>query len=376
MVRVALIGVGNMGKRYAEMITNGAVKNMKLTAVVIRRKEQLSWGESLTNTDGTRPYIYPDTDELFADESKFDAVIIVTPHKSHPELAIRAFEAGKDVLCDKPAGVTIQNALDMSEAAKANKRVYGMVFHQRLYPKYQKLKQLISAGELGEIKRIMMVNTRYLRTSKYHKSGSWRSSWTKEGGGALINQGQHILDIWQWLFGMPESLFAQIPYGKYNDFLVDDEATITMKYANGATGVFVLTTGEAHREEHLEIVGTKGKVLLEGNTMHIFRHRDITDYIISENVNSRENLTIEEEILEFEVETEPYDKILENFATAKEAGSDSMLVAPGKEAVNPLMLTCGAYYSASKNQVVQLPLDQTEYNKLLNELMEKELAGN
>ena len=122
---------------------------------------------------------------------------------------------------------------------------------------------MIDNGELGDIKRVCLINSRYLRTSYYHKSGSWRSSFAGEGGGALINQGQHILDIWQWLFGMPESIYAVIPYGKYNDFMVDDEATLLMEYPQQRTATFILSTGEGSYTERLEIVGTKGTALLE-----------------------------------------------------------------------------------------------------------------
>ena len=138
-----------------------------------------------------------------------------------------------------------------------------MMFHQRRYKKYMQLKKLLDDGVLGEIKRVQLENSRYFRTWMYHRSGSWRSSWAGEGGGALLNQGQHILDIWQWLFGMPTSIYAVIPYGKYNDFMVDDEATLLMEYPQQRTATFILSTGEGSYTERLEIVGTKGTALLE-----------------------------------------------------------------------------------------------------------------
>ena len=197
-------------------------------------------GESLVNTDGDNARIFRSAEELFeTGESCYDAVIIATPHKTHKELALKAFAKGKAVLCDKPAAADIGEALAMQKAASESGRIYGMIFHQRLYPKYIRIKQMIDNGELGDIKRVCLINSRYLRTSYYHKSGSWRSSFAGEGGGALINQGQHILDMYQYLFGMPQKLFAAIPFGKYNDFIVDDEATIVMEYDNGKTGTFI-----------------------------------------------------------------------------------------------------------------------------------------
>lgn len=373
-VRMALIGVGAMGKKYAEMITAGQVRGMSLTAVVIRRPELQEWGRNLTNTDGTKPKICADTETLFSScAEEYDAVLIVTPHKTHPALAEQAFALGKHVMCDKPAGISIGQAVKMSKAAGGAGKIYGMMFHQRLYPKYRKIKELIDGGELGQLSRIMLVNTRYFRTAHYHASGSWRSSWNGEGGGALINQGQHILDIWQWLFGMPEKLYADIPFGKYNEFKVEDEATIQMRYPNNLTAVFMLATGEAVWEERLEIVGTKGKILLEDDTLHIWRYSmDSREYMKTETVNSRENLKVEEEILTFEKSQEPYPQMLDNFAQAVQENNETLLMAPGKEAVNPLMLTNAAYYSAWTGEAVTLPLSPEKYEKALEAQMEKE----
>lgn len=191
ILRAALIGVGNMGKKYAQMIVSGEVANMKLTAVVIRRDELMEWGEALVNVDGGHVRIFRSADDMFkADDvdTLFDAVIIATPHKTHAKLAVQAFSLGKDVLCDKPAASDIGEALTMNEAAKKSGRIYGMVFHQRLYPKYMKIKSMIDAGELGKLRRVNLINSRYLRTSYYHHSGAWRSSFAGEGGGALINR--------------------------------------------------------------------------------------------------------------------------------------------------------------------------------------------
>ena len=310
ILNAALIGVGNMGKKYVDMIVSGKVSNMRLTAIVIRRDELMEWGKSLVNIDGQPVKIFRSADEMFEEEADniknggssntlYDAVIIATPHKTHASLALKAFELGKEVLCDKPAASDIGEALDMTAASKKYNSIYGMVFHQRLYPKYIKLKQLIDDGELGSLKRVCLINSRYLRTSYYHKSGSWRSSFAGEGGGALINQGQHILDMFQYLFGMPQRMFALIPFGKYNHFAVDDEDTIIMDYDNGMTASFILTTGEAVYEERMEIIGTKAKILLEDNVLTITRHQDVEEYIKTESVNSRENMKFTQEVIEF-----------------------------------------------------------------------------
>jgi len=373
LLKVALIGVGSVGKKYARMITAGEVPHMKLSAVVIRRDELIEWGESLVNTDGDNARIFRSAEELFeTGESCYDAVIIATPHKTHKELALKAFAKGKAVLCDKPAAADIGEALAMQKAASESGRIYGMIFHQRLYPKYIRIKQMIDNGELGDIKRVCLINSRYLRTSYYHKSGSWRSSFAGEGGGALINQGQHILDMFQYLFGMPQRMFALIPFGKYNDFAVDDEDTIIMDYDNGMTASFVLTTGEACHEERLEIIGTKAKLLLEDNTLTITRHQDVEEYIKTEMVNSRENMQYVKETIEFPKAPEPYTELLERFARASLEHNDTYLVAKGDEGINSLMLCAGAYYSACNGIQVKLPVGAEDYSRLMEELIMKE----
>lgn len=365
-VRVALIGAGVMGKKYAEMIVQGKVPGMELTAVVARRQEIREWAMQLENADGTKPAVYGDTEDLFAEPDQYDAVIIVTPHKTHPELAIKAFELGKHVMCDKPAGVTIGQAADMTAASKKYKRIYAMMFHQRRYPKYCKIKDIIDSGKIGRLERIMLVNSRYYRTAHYHASGGWRSSWNGEGGGALINQGAHILDLWQWLFGMPESIYADIPFGKYNDFDVDDEATIYMRYPENLTAVFMLTTGEAVWEERLEIVGSCGRLLLENDTLHIWKYSmDSEEYMKKEQVNSRENLCICEEVINFEKSEEPYAEMLQNFVEAVVSGDEKIVTAPGEEGINQLMLTNSAYYSSWIGQRVRLPIDAEVYEREL-----------
>ena len=334
LLKVALIGVGSVGKKYARMITAGEVPHMKLSAVVIRRDELIEWGESLVNTDGDNARIFRSAEELFEAD--------------------------------------IGEALAMQKAASESGRIYGMIFHQRLYPKYIRIKQMIDNGELGDIKRVCLINSRYLRTSYYHKSGSWRSSFAGEGGGALINQGQHILDMYQYLFGMPQKLFAAIPFGKYNDFIVDDEATIVMEYDNGKTGTFILSTGEACHEERLEIIGTKARILLEDDTLTITRHRDVCEYIKNEEVNSRQNMTFTEETIQFEKASEPYAQLFENFANAVLKGDESYLTVKGSEGINSLMLCASAYYSACKGIKVELPLEASDYKELMDELIKKE----
>ncbi|MFA9377535.1 MAG: Gfo/Idh/MocA family protein [Lachnotalea sp.] len=367
-VRIAVIGIGGMGKKYAQLINDGFVNNMTLTAVSCRSDANAKWAK---DNLASQTKIFQDSDELFEQSELFDAVLIVTPHKTHPALATQAFEHKKHVFCDKPAGVSLQQSQIMNDAAKVSGMKYAMMFHQRLFQKHLRLKELLKQQELGEIKRIMLENSKYYRTQYYHESGSWRSSWNGEGGGALINQGQHILDIWQWLFGMPSSINANISFGKYNDFMVDDEATIYMQYPNHVSAVFILTTGEAVCEERLEIIGNKGKLLLENNHLKIWKYeKDSQEYSKTATVTDERELKVELTEEDFEPVLDPYQAMLQNFTDAILKGTK--LVAPGEDGSNTLEIANAAYLSAWNNKAIQIPIDAKEYEEQLMSKMQEE----
>ena len=367
-VRCAIIGIGTMGKRYAEMIGGGHIGGLSLTAVVCRSENNAQWArDNLPQTVA----VYASEDELYGHLEDFDAVIIVTPHKSHPPIAIRALGAGKHVMCDKPAGVTVADALSINEAAKRSKCVYAMMCHQRTYPQFIKIKELLNGQAIGRVTRIMWESTGFFRTKFYHQSGSWRSSWKGEGGGALINQGYHLLDMWQYLFGLPAALYADIPFGKYNDFKVDDEATIVMDYPGKMTGAFILTTGEGAATERLEVIGTRGRILLDGNRLALTRFDcDTAEYAATAKVTSRQNLSKSEEEFTFAEEDGAYAIMLENFARAVLHGERP--IAEGEDGALTLQILNAAYLSAWKGEKIALPVDTEEYIK---ELKEREKNG-
>lgn len=365
-VRTAIIGTGVMGRQYAEMIAAGSAAPLTLAAVVCRHDDARQWAQAALPASVR---VCESADALYDHADEFDAVLVVTPHKSHPELVEQAFRHGKHVLCDKPSASSLLPALGMNQAAEESGLVFAMMFHQRMYRKYQHLQKLLRSGELGDIKRIQLENSRYFRTWLYHRSGSWRSSWGGEGGGALLNQGQHLLDIWQWLFGMPNSIYAVIPYGKYNDFLVDDEATLLMEYPNGRTATFILSTGEGTYTERLEIIGTKGTALLEGNTLTVHRYpQDTETYRRTAGCTERQQFTEEVTVEQFGPQEEPYPAMLQNFGNAILHGEP--LVAPGVEGVNALTLTDAAYLSAWLGQKITLPMDA----RLFEQELQKRIA--
>lgn len=367
-VKTAIIGTGTMGRKYAQMIAEGKALPLTLAAVVCRHAEGQQWAK---DTLPATVRVCSSVEELYDHEQKFEAVLVVTPHSLHPELVMQAFAHGKHVLCDKPSASSLAPALEMNRAAEQSGLVFAMMFHQRRYRKYQRLYQLVHSGQLGQVRRIQLENSRYFRTWMYHRSGSWRSSWAGEGGGALLNQGQHILDIWQWLFGMPQSIYAMIPYGKYNEFAVDDEATLLMEYPDNCTATFILTTGEGSYTERLRVVGTKATALLEEDTLTVETYgEDVETYRRRADCTARQELAATRTTEEFGTQEEPYPAMLRNFGEAILHGE--ALTAPGVEGVRALELTDAAYLSAWLGQKITLPLDAERFEQELQKHIQEE----
>ena len=243
-----------------------------------------------------------------------------------------------------------------------------------LMPQHIKVKTLLDEGAIGKVQRIFLESTGSFRTQFYHHSSNWRSSWTGEGGGLLINQAQHPLDVWQFLFGLPETVYAEIPFGKYNSFAVDDEATIVMRYPDGVTGTFIASTGEAEWSERLSVAGSKGKLVLTDNTLEISMYsQDSDEYRKSAQVTDGRELTITRTEQHFGPADSglAYRTMLENFASAILDGTP--LIAPGTAGEGALQLMCASYLSAWKMARITLPVDREEYRKYLHRAAESDL---
>ena len=205
------------------------------------------------------------------DSGDVDAVLIATPHYFHPSLAIKALQKGIHVLIEKPAGVYTKQVMEMNRVAEQSDRIFGIMYNQRTNPMYQKLRDLVQTGELGAIKRTNWIIDWY-RPQSYYDSGGWRATWAGEGGGVLLNQDPHQLDLWQWICGMPVRVRAFCAWGKYHNIEVEDEVTAYVEYDNGATGVFITSTAMTPETNRLEVMGER-KVVIEHGQMIFYRNR-------------------------------------------------------------------------------------------------------
>ena len=268
-VRFGVIGIGNMGSSHSVKLDQGTVPEIVLTAVCDLKEERRQWAREHLSSS---VQIYADPSEMFA-KAPLDAVIIATPHYDHPRLAMEAFSHGLNVITEKPAGVYTSAVREMNEAAEKSGKLFGIMYNQRTNPVYTKVRELIASGELGELKRVVWLITNWYRSQSYYNSGGWRATWEGEGGGVLLNQCPHNLDLLQWIAGMPCGVRAFMKYGKCRDIEVENDVTAYLEYPNGATSLFVTSTHETPGTNRLEISGDRGKIVVENNQITFFRTR-------------------------------------------------------------------------------------------------------
>ena len=361
-VRAAVIGTGVMGRKYAQMIAEGKAGALRLTAVVCRSAGAQQWAKD-TLPDTVR--VCPSAEALYDHTEEFDAVLVVTPHKTHPALVMQAFAHGKHVLCDKPSANALAPALKMNRAAEKSGLVFAMMFHQRRYKKYMRLKKLLDDGALGEIKRVQLENSRYFRTWMYHRSGSWRSSWAGEGGGVLLNQCPHQLDLLQWLCGLPTTVRAFCHEGKWHDIEVEDDVTAYLEFPGGATGAFIASTGELPGTNRLEIACDRGKVVCENGQLTLWRLPQSESAYYRRSASAYPHAEVQVEILPLDGENPQHVGVLNAFAAHILHGTP--LVADGAEGIRALMLSNAMHLSSWTGKPVSLPIDEGVFARLLAE---------
>lgn len=365
-IRIGIIGLGNMGTGHARKFYTGEIEGAVLSALCDARPERLEWAKG-EFPEGVE--MFTSIDEFY-EKANIDGVIIVTPHYSHPELSIRAFEKGWHVMCEKPAGVYTKQVRLMNEAAERSGKVFSLMFNQRTNPLFQQVKELIEQGELGEIRRTNWIITDWYRSQCYYDSASWRATWAGEGGGVLLNQAPHQLDLWQWVTGMmPVRVRAFCGFGKRRNIEVEDEVTAYVEYENGATGVFVTTVTEAPGTNRFEIVGDKGKIVIENQEAKFFKLTTPENEFNLENDQAFARPAFEEIILPFENKQSGHLIVFQNWVAT--ILKKEKLIAPGIEGINSLMISNAIYLSAWTNQTVELPIDEDIFLEKLQEKIDE-----
>ena len=361
-VRIGIIGMGNMGKYHADYLLKGEVAGAQLSAVCSTSPQKLE--------------AYKDRAEIFSDgvemikSGSIDAVLIATPHYQHTSLGICAFEQGVHVMVEKPISAHKADGERLIEASNKHPDiVFGAMFQLRTEPRYLKIKKLIDDGELGEIVRINWIITDWYRTEAYYASGGWRATWKGEGGGVLLNQCLHQLDALQWLVGMPSKVRSFVQLGRFHDIEVEDNVTAYLEYPNGATGVFISSTGEAPGSNRFEIAGTRGKLVLENDQIQFTRNENC---MIEHSKTSKIGFSKPEVWnvnIPFDNATLPHAILMRNFVHAIREGEE--LIAPGTDGLNSVELANVLLYSSLVDQSVEMPMDGAAFEAKLNTLIKE-----
>ncbi len=360
-IKLGIIGIGNMGSAHAKNIKEGKCPEIELVAIADTDPKRLDWaneqgyGENIT---------YFNDDLKMLDSGLIDACLIAVPHYDHTWLAVECMKRSIHVMLEKPAGVYTKQVLEMNaEAEKHPEVVFGMMFNQRTNPVYRKLRELVHSGKYGEIRRTNWLITTWYRPQAYYNSGGWRATWAGEGGGVLLNQCPHQLDLWQWICGMPVKVDAHLHYGKWHDIEVEDDVTAYVEYENGATGVFITSTGDAHGTNRFEIQMDQAKFVVENDVLTVCEYEMTEQAFSKTNTKPFDRVKAETFKVEIDEENPAHVGVLNAWSDAILHGGK--LIADGREGINGLSLSNAMHLSSFLNQEIALPLDdELYYNEL------------
>ena len=356
MIRFGLIGLGNIGKVHVDNFAAGKVRGGVLTAVC---------SYHAPSTELPKGTIFFDDVDAMLESDEVDAVIVATPHASHRPIGEKVLSRGLHLLVEKPLTATKLDGERLLAVPRQAHQLIGVMLKLRTHPQMQRIKTLLESGELGELQRLQWTITNWFRSEAYYASSEWRATWKGEGGGVLINQALHNLDLLQWLCGMPKSLQAFCRFGNDHDIEVEDQVTSFLEFPNGATGVFTTSTGETPGVNRLEIAGTKGLVVLESDTLTVRRNEvDSREYSrTTDNAFGTPETT--QQVFPAGEEFPSHSGVVSNFADAVQGNAE--LLADGREGLNSVELANAMLYSTWTDGPVELPLDSTAYETALSQ---------
>ena len=357
-VRLGIIGIGNQGSHYARSLTLGDWPDTGLTlcAVADINPARLDWAQKTLPAPVAR---FGDALEML-DSGLVEACIVSVPHYDHPKYVMACMERGIHVMCEKPAGVYTEQVREMNACAEKHPEVvFGMMFNQRTNCVYRKMRELVQSGKYGKVRRANWLITDWYRSQYYYDSGDWRATWAGEGGGVLLNQCPHQLDLWQWICGMPVKVDTHMKFGLWHDIEVEDDVTTYVEYGNGATGVFITTTGDAHGSNRFEIQMDQAKLLVEHDQLYL------QEFSVPEPEWSRTNkepfasMPAENVAVETDGLNPQHTGVVNAWGGAILRGEP--LVADGREGINGLTLSNAMHLSAFLGREVTLPIDEDLY---------------
>ena len=352
-IKLGIIGIGNMGSSHAKNILNGKCPNFELAAVAEINAGRVEWAKKELSAD----IRYFAAAEEMLDSGLIESCMVCVPHYGHPKYAVECLRRGIHVMVEKPAGVYTKQVREMNaEAEKHPGTVFAMMFNQRTNPVYQKMRELVQSGAYGRIRRTNWLITNWYRPQCYYDSGDWRATWSGEGGGVLLNQCPHNLDLWQWICGMPSRVESHLHYGRWHQIEVEDDVTTYVEYPNGATGVFVTSTGDAHGTNRFEIQLDKAKLVAEDDRLSVL------EYEMTEQEFSRTNTEPFGTVRAKEIEVDTSGQNEQHIGVVNAWGGAILrgepLVAGGAEGILGLTLSNAMHLSSWLGKAVEIPFDE------------------
>ncbi|MDO5327530.1 MAG: Gfo/Idh/MocA family oxidoreductase [Clostridia bacterium] len=365
-IKLGIIGIGNMGTGHAKNILTGKCPEFALAAAADINPDRLAWAKESLSPDVT----YFDDALKMLDSGLIEACMVCVPHYDHPKYAMECMKRGIHVMVEKPAGVYTKQVREMNEEAKKHPDVvFGMMFNQRTNCIYRKMRELVQSGKYGQLRRTNWIITNWYRPQCYYDSGNWRATWSGEGGGVLLNQCPHQLDLWQWICGMPVKVQSNMRFGQWHDIEVEDDVTTYVEYENGATGVFVTTTGDAHGTNRFEVQMDKARIIVEDDKLSLL------EYDVTEPEWTRTNDKPFATMPAHEVEVETDGQNPQHVGVVNAWGGAILrgepLVAGGEEGIRGLTLSNAMHLSAFLGKPVTLPFDED----LFYEELQKRVAA-
>jgi len=361
LIRYGIIGIGGMGANHANLLLQNKINNACLASVCDMNK-------SFANNFADIPF-YSNVSDFFNKE-KIDVAIIATPHRSHVNLGKQALENHVNIIIEKPLAVTTKQCREFIEFSKNYDSKFGIMLNQRTNPAFIKLKKMITSGELGKIHRYQWTITDWFRTNYYYNISDWRATWKGEGGGVLMNQSIHQLDLCQWLFGMPHSVVTDMQLGRFHNIEVEDEVTSILKYNDGMKGIFSTTTGETPGVNRLEIASDYGLVIYENNCLTWKKLSETSTSFIKNSKTLFDKPSVETLQFEFpndEDQHVEHSRILQNFTNFLLGKED--LHVPGDQGINSVELINAMILSGLDKKEIELPLNEEEYENKLKKMI-------
>lgn len=354
-IKLGIIGFGNMGSGHFNNVKSGYCPEVEVVAVADINPKRLDAVHELD--ENVKLF---NTAEEMLDSGLVNAALVAVPHYDHPSLAMMCMEKGIHVMVEKPAGVYTKQVREMNECAARHKDVvFGMMFNQRTNSIYKKMRELIKSGEFGQIRRTNWLITNWYRPKAYYDSGAWRASWKGEGGGVLLNQCPHQLDLMQWICGMPKKVQAHLSYGKWHDIEVEDDVTAYFEYENGATGVFITSTGDPCGSNRFEVQMDRAKLIVEDGKLTVYELDKAEPEFTMTNTSPFGAPEVKQVTSFSGGENPQHIGVLNAFAANILHGEP--LVARGEEGINGLMLSNAMHLSDWLGHAVELPVDEEVY---------------